>query len=36
MNLTVEEEMRALTFARQISQNPDTNDPVIENHLGKS
>ncbi len=36
MKLTVEEEKRALAFARQISQNPDTNDPVIENHLGES
>ena len=36
MKLIVKEEKRALTFARQISQHPDTKDPVIENHLGES
>jgi predicted nucleic acid-binding protein len=36
MKLTVKEKKRALIFARQISQHPDTNDPVIENHLGES
>jgi len=36
MKLTVEEKERALSFARQISQHPDTNDPVMENHLGES
>lgn len=36
MKLTANEEMRALIFARQISQHRDTNDPVIENHLGES
>jgi predicted nucleic acid-binding protein len=36
MELTVQEKERALSFARQISQHPDTNDPVIENHLGES
>jgi len=36
MKLTVNEEKRALTFARQIAQHPDTDDPVAENHLGEA
>jgi predicted nucleic acid-binding protein len=36
MKLTVNEEQRALTFARQIAQHPDTDDPVAENHQGEA
>jgi predicted nucleic acid-binding protein len=36
VKLTVKEEKRALVFARQISPHPNTNDPIIENHLGES
>jgi predicted nucleic acid-binding protein len=36
MKLTVKEEMRALNFAHQIAQHPDTNNPNLENHLGES
>jgi predicted nucleic acid-binding protein len=30
------EEKRALTFAKQIAQHPDTDDPVVANHLGEA
>jgi predicted nucleic acid-binding protein len=30
------EEKRALAFAEPIAQHPDTNDPVINNHLGEA
>ena len=36
IKLTAREEKRALAIARQVSQHPDTNDPVPENHLGES
>lgn len=36
VKLKPSEEKRAMVFAEQIAQHPDTNDPVIENHLGES
>lgn len=36
VKLTANEEKRSLTFAEQIAQHPDTNDPVAENHLGEA
>jgi len=36
IKLSAREEKRALAIARQISQHPDTNDPVPVNHLGES
>jgi predicted nucleic acid-binding protein len=36
VRLTLGEERRALTFARQIAEHPDTNDPVAENHIGEA
>jgi len=34
--LTAEEEQAARSIAEQIAQHPDTNDPVVENHLGEA
>ena len=34
--LTTEEEQAAQLIAKQIAQHPDTNDPVVENHLGEA
>lgn len=36
IKLTPEEEPRALEIAEKITRHPDTNDPVVENHLGES
>jgi len=36
VKLTAVEEKRALTFAMHIARHPDTNDPVVANHIGES
>ena len=36
VRLTVNEEKRALAFAQQIAQHPDTGDRVSEHHLGEA
>lgn len=36
VDLTTDEEQAALSIAEQISQHPDTNDPIAENHLGEA
>jgi predicted nucleic acid-binding protein len=36
VRLKPSEEKRALTFAEQIAQHPDTNDLIVENHLGEA
>jgi predicted nucleic acid-binding protein len=36
VQLTLGEEQRALAVAKQIAQHPDTNDSVVENHLGEA
>ena len=34
--LSAEEEQQALTIAEEISRQPNTNDPVVANHLGEA
>jgi predicted nucleic acid-binding protein len=36
VELTPSEKKQALYFAKQIAQHPDTNDPIVKNHLGES
>lgn len=36
VKLTSKEEEHARLFAKRIAQHPDTNDPVVENHLGEA
>lgn len=36
MELTSGEEKRAHAIAKQIAQHSDTNDPIVENHLGEA
>jgi predicted nucleic acid-binding protein len=36
VRLTGGEEKRAMSFAEQIAQHPDSTDPVAENHLGEA
>ncbi len=36
VKLTVSEEQRALTFAQQIAKHPETNDRIVEDHLGEA
>lgn len=36
VTLTSHEEKKALAIASLIAQHPDTNDPIVENHLGEA